>query len=181
MLQNLMIKKLTCLFAGIIALITAATAQTTDHLLLEAAIRKMQHSKEYTLNIARLMPEEKYTYCPTAAEMTFGEQLIHISSNLGWLSSAYLGGGEKPVTAAMKKARGKDEIIQVVNNTYAYAIQVLEKFPMAQLKDTVSFFAGPMNKLQIINLLNDHQTHHRGQLLVYLRLNGIKPPDYVGW
>jgi len=30
-------------------------------------------------------------------------------------------------------------------------------------------------------LLNDHQTHHRGQLVVYLRLNGIKPPAYIGW
>jgi uncharacterized damage-inducible protein DinB len=38
-----------------------------------------------------------------------------------------------------------------------------------------------MNKLQILNLLNDHQTHHRAQLIVYLRINGIKPPDYVGW
>jgi uncharacterized damage-inducible protein DinB len=38
-----------------------------------------------------------------------------------------------------------------------------------------------MNKLQIINLINDHQTHHRAQLLVYLRLKGVKPPEYVGW
>jgi hypothetical protein len=26
-----------------------------------------------------------------------------------------------------------------------------------------------------------HQTHHRGQLVVYLRLKGIKPPQYRGW
>ncbi|WP_374662973.1 DinB family protein [Parasegetibacter sp. NRK P23] len=38
-----------------------------------------------------------------------------------------------------------------------------------------------MSKLQIINLLSDHQTHHRGQLLVYLRLCGLTPPKYVGW
>lgn len=41
--------------------------------------------------------------------------------------------------------------------------------------------AGRMSKLQFINLLNDHQTHHRGQMMVYLRLNGIQPPEYMGW
>ncbi len=38
-----------------------------------------------------------------------------------------------------------------------------------------------MNKLQINNPMQDHQTHHRAQLLNYLRLNGIKPPAYIGW
>jgi uncharacterized damage-inducible protein DinB len=181
MQQKLIIKKFTSLLAGIIVFGFTATAQTTDKLFLEAANTKMRHSKEYTLKVARLMPEEKFTYRPTTGEMTFGEQLIHISSNLGWLSSAYLHGGENPVTSAAKKTVKKEEVIQIVNNTYDYAIGALEKFSMGQLKDSVSFFAGPMNKLQIINLINDHQTHHRGQLLVYLRLNGIKPPDYVGW
>jgi uncharacterized damage-inducible protein DinB len=30
-------------------------------------------------------------------------------------------------------------------------------------------------------LMHDHHTHHRGQIIVYLRLNGLKPPKYVGW
>ena len=51
----------------------------------------------------------------------------------------------------------------------------------AQLEEKVEFFAGPMNKRQILTLLNDHQTHHCGQLIVYLRLKGVKPPDYRGW
>lgn len=181
MQQKRMIKKLTSLVVALIAIIASSTAQTTDQLFLEAAIKKMRHSKVYTLKVAKLMPDEKFDFRPTSGEMTFGEQLIHISSNLGWLSSAYLRVGENPVSSAAKKATKKEEIIQVVTSTYDYVLEVLEKFEVAQLQDTVSFFAGPMNKLQIINLINDHQTHHRGQLLVYLRLNGIKPPDYVGW
>ncbi len=71
--------------------------------------------------------------------------------------------------------------MHTLSKTYDFALDVLQHFDLARLSDTVSFFAGPMNKLQIINLLNDHQTHHRAQMLVYLRLNGIKPPDYIGW
>ncbi len=127
------------------------------------------------------MPEEKYGFKPVPDEMSFGEQLLHLSSNLGWLCLSYLDGSENPVTKTDTKVQKKKEIISVLNKTYDYAINLLRRFEPAHLADTVSFFAGSMNKLQIINLLNDHQTHHRAQMLVYLRLNGIKPPDYVGW
>lgn len=129
------------------------------------------------------MPEANYSFKPTTGEMSFGEQLIHLSSNLGWLSSSYLlvKGEENPVTKLDTKVQKKEEIIQVLNKVYDYAISTLQNFNPATLADPVTFFAGPMNKLQVINLINDHQTHHRAQMLVYLRLNEIKPPDYVGW
>lgn len=41
--------------------------------------------------------------------------------------------------------------------------------------------AGPLTRRQILILMHDHQAHHIGQLIVYLRLKGIKPPGYVGW
>ncbi len=159
----------------------SAQAQKNDSLFLSAAIAKMQHAKEYTLKVANLLPQEKYSFSPIQGEMSFGEQLLHLSSNIGWLCSSYIGGSENPVSKADPKVQKKEEIISELNKVYDYAINTLQHFEPAHLSDTVSFFAGSMNKLQIINLLNDHQTHHRAQVLVYLRLNGIKPPDYVGW
>jgi uncharacterized damage-inducible protein DinB len=100
---------------------------------------------------------------------------------MGWLGSSYLSRSKNPSTEAYKNLRKKEEIIMVLNKTFDFALDVLKHFDGAHLSDTVTFFAGRMNKLQIINLLNDHQTHHRAQMLVYLRLNGIKPPEYVGW
>ena len=113
--------------------------------------------------------------------MSFGEQLMHLASNMGWLCTSYLGGSESPVSKTANKTLKKEYLLSQLNKTYDYAINILQHFETGHLADTVTFFAGPMNKLQIINLLNDHQTHHRAQLLVYLRLNGIKPPQYVGW
>lgn len=157
-------------------------AQSIDTLFIRAACTKLKTAAEYTLSVAQIMPAENYAFKPSADEMSFGRQLLHLSQNLGWLSSYYLNNEDKnPVRESDLKLQQKDSIIAVVNKTYKYALQILEHFPPDKLDDTVSFFAGPMNKLQIINLLNDHQTHHRGQLVVYLRLQGIKPPPYVGW
>jgi len=60
----------------------------------------------------------------------------------------------------------------------AKCVQALKE---ENLDEKVDFFAGEKNKLQILNLLQDHVTHHRGQLAVYLNLKGIKPPAYTGW
>lgn len=156
-------------------------AQTVDAVFLNANITKLKNAREYTLLVANAMPAEKYNYQPSKEEMEFGKQLLHISENLCWLSSSYLTGNKNPTTEADGRLTFKKDIIAVVTKAYDFAINTLQNFDTKALADTVKFFAGPMNKLQIINLLQDHQTHHRGQLLVYLRLNGIKPPDYVGW
>ncbi len=156
-------------------------AQSTDTLFLQAAIKKLHNAKAYTVKVAELMPDEFYQFRPAEQEMNFAEQLLHLSANLGWLSSSYLIDGQNPVQKSNMTTFRKDSVIAVVKKTYDYALRALEHFPPERLKEPVTFFSGPMNKLQIINLINDHQTHHRGQLLVYLRLKNIKPPDYVGW
>ena len=169
------------LFVVLLSFINTANAQKIDLLFLDAAIAKLQNSKEYTLKVANGMPEEKYGFKPVPDEMSFREQLLHIASNLNWLSSTYVTGSKSPVTKEATKVQKKEDIVEVLNKTYDYAIGALKSFEASRLADTVSFFAGPKTKLQIINLISDHQTHHRGQLLVYLRLNGVQPPDYVGW
>ena len=156
-------------------------AQKTEEAFLNAHISKLKNAQAYTLQVARSMPACKYDYQPSQEEMLFSRQLLHISENLCWLTSSYLSSNKNPLTDAEGKPTSKEEIIAVITKAYDYAIDALQNFPTNALNDTVKFFAGPMNKLQIINLLQDHQTHHRGQLMVYLRVNGIKPPEYVGW
>jgi uncharacterized damage-inducible protein DinB len=170
-----------CLITVLCCMFFSAQTQSVDTLFIQAAKKKLYNAREYTLKVAALMPAENYQFKPSVDEMNFGEQLLHISKNLGWLSSSYLKGEQNPVRNVDTKLHQKDSIIAIVSRVYDYALNALEYFPADHLKDTVSFFSGPMNNLQIINLINDHQTHHRGQLIVYLRMNGIKPPGYVGW
>lgn len=173
-------KLLGILIVGVL-FATACPAQNDGSLFLKSAIQKLKNSRDYTLKTAALMPAEKYDYKPSPEEMSFGAQLLHLCTNMGWLCTSFLGTEKNPVTTEDGKLQTKAEIQSVLIKTYAYAINTLEHFDKNKLAEPVTFFAGPMTRLQIINLLSDHQTHHRAQILVYLRLNGIKPPDYVGW
>lgn len=150
------------------------------------AVARLQHAKDYTLAVAELMPEDKYDFRPTKDEMSFAEQLLHLASRMTWLTSQYLfkETNEADPYKAPAAPFKKQEVMATVAQAYDYTIDKIKHFDVSHLTDSVYFEymnANRMSKLQFMNLLNDHQTHHRGQMMVYLRLNGITPPDYMGW
>jgi uncharacterized damage-inducible protein DinB len=154
-------------------------AQTTDSLLSQLSV-KWNNARMYALKIAEMMPEEFYDFKPVPEQMSFGKQVLHTAGNMNWLSSAYLFASKqnlKTDTAHLRKA----DIIRLLGLAYDSALVVHYRLKEKQLDEVVSFFAGPKTRRQILILMHDHQTHHIGQLIVYLRLKGIKPPDYVGW
>ena len=147
---------------------------------IDVFLEKWQNSKTYLLDVAKAMPEEKYTFKPTEREMTFGEQLLHIKGNMDWLSTSYFT-DEKYDKKKDDTKYSKEEIISMLEKSFDNVFENIKNSKPESLKEKVEFFAGPKTKLQILNLLQDHVTHHRGQLIVYLNLNEIVPPKYVGW
>ena len=167
-------------FLCFVLLSLSTEAQRVDSLYMDAAILKLRHAKEYTIKVAQMMPADKYEFKPSPEEMSFDQQLLHIAQPMQYLCKTYLNGSVNTIQIPDSNLN-KEATIKVLMAVYDYAIATLENFKPDHLSDTVSFFIKPMNKIQILNLLNDHQTHHRAQLVVYLRINGIKPPDYIGW
>jgi len=149
---------------------------------LDDARQKFNNAANYTLEVARLMPAEQYDFNPTADQETFQGQLIHILSNATWLSGGYL--TDQPFNIDWKEKEGltKDETLALLETTFAQIAQRLETVTLESLEEEVDFFTPQVrNKGQVLTLLNDHHTHHRGELMVYLRLQNIKPPRYRGW
>ncbi len=156
-----------------------AFAQTSDSLLNQLS-RKWLHAKTYVLNMAASMPDENYGFKPVAAVMSFQEQLLHLADNMNWLSGKYLFADStrqsKKISAMDKKA-----VLEYVSAAYDQALLSHHRINSSQLDEPVSFFSGPMTRRQILILMHDHQTHHAGELILYLRLKSIQPPAYVGW
>jgi uncharacterized damage-inducible protein DinB len=159
--------------------ICTVKAQSADSLQVELA-RKWVNSKAYALKLAALMPEEGYDFKAAPEEMSFREQLLHIAENMTWLSSSYLL-VDAPAKSTATQKLSKSAVLKILGNAYDLGLSAHMKMNAGQLDEKVKFFAGPMTRRQILILMHDHQTHHLGQLIVYLRLKGIKPPDYVGW
>ncbi len=152
-----------------------------SNLALKELEEKWKNSMDYTMKIAELMPDSLYGFKPTDEEMSFGEQLLHMGQNMTWLSQVYM------MNDTTFKKENKEQLFlaldikKEIEDAYALAMIAHKEMDINRLNDKMDFFAGPKTVRQIIHLMHDHATHHRGQLIVYLRLKGIKPPKYRGW
>ena len=164
----------------LILTISFSTLGFSQNETIDAFIEKWQNSKTYLMDIAKAMPEDKYNFKPTEREMSFGEQLLHIKENIDWLSTSYFT-NEDFDKKKDESTYSKQEIISMLEKSFDNVSEIIKETKPESLNEKVEFFAGPKTRLQILNLLQDHVTHHRGQLIVYLNLNEITPPKYVGW
>ncbi|MCC4212120.1 DinB family protein [Leeuwenhoekiella parthenopeia] len=162
----------------LILLLSLTTIQAQENLYKQAWLEKWQNSKAYLIAIAEEMPDSLYDYKPTEREMSFEEQLQHINGNMEWLATTYF---DKPEAEVSTATNSKERIIANLASSFDLIFETIKAYPEARFAEPVDFFAGEKSRLQILNLLQDHITHHRGQLIVYLNLNALKPPQYTGW
>lgn len=156
-------------------------AQQNDY--IKQYLERLENSKTYLMIIAENMPEDKYGYKATPESKSFAENFMHIGWAMDWHSQSLLGGREardwKTDTELRVAQKTKAEMIATIDRTFDATLKLIKNFDVEQLNDELDYFGLNRTKTQILMLLADHITHHRGQMLVYLRLNGIAPPRYV--
>ncbi len=149
------------------------------------------HSKQYTLKVAEAMPAEYYKYRPTDSVRTFGEQMTHIGMSTSMILHKFIKGEEMKMDMEanhkLEKSIGasKEQTIKLLNNAFDDAIKSVRDMDDKGLNNTFVFPFAP-DKPELTNeqgflFLRDHITHHRGQAIIYLRMKGIKPPQYSGF
>lgn len=163
--------------------VTIAGIAQTNQMLIESHLIKFKNAKTYTLSIAEKLDADKFDFKPVKEEMSFKEQLIHIGENIYWLSSTYIKEETNPIKTNKNRARemNKEQVLEFVASAYDYALKAMSEMDEKTLSKEFNWSGGKMNKFQFLNLIQDHQSHHVGQLIVYLRLNNITPLKYIGW
>jgi uncharacterized damage-inducible protein DinB len=136
-------------------------------------------SKEYTREFAEAMPDDKYGFKPTEEVWSFAEQLLHLAGVNYWFF-ATLKGEKPPKSEKDLKAKGtaKKDVISMLEESFKYGDGFVEGLTDKIAHEEITRGKNKMAKWKIILFCVDHITHHRGQMVVYLRLNGIKPPQY---
>lgn len=156
-------------------------AQKTN--FIKEYLERLENSKKYLIVVAEHMPEEKYDFKATLESMSFAENLMHIGWAMDWHSQSVLGNREArdwdTDTELKVDNKSKQEMIAAIEKTFDDTIAFISNFDTNKLEERVDYFGLDRTKRQILLLLSDHITHHRGQMIVYLRLNGLNPPRYV--
>ena len=147
--------------------------------------RAMKGVESEFVPAAEAMPEDKYTYAPSSGEFkgvrTFAQQVKHVAAVNYLVASDML--GEKPPVelggeSGPDSIKTKAEIVKFLKDSFAYAHKaagaINEQNQVEAIKNP--FGEGTATRLGLATLIVAHCFDHYGQMVVYLRSNGIVPP-----
>ncbi len=134
---------------------------------------------------AAAMPEDKYGFAPTAGEFkgvrTFAQQVKHVAAVNYMVAAAILGekpplelGGENGPDTIKSKA----EIVKFAKDSFAYAHKAVATITAENAVGEIKspFGEGKVTRLGMATVFAWHGFDHYGQMVEYLRMNGIVPP-----
>jgi hypothetical protein len=144
-------------------------------------ISDLERNRAAVLAYISAMPDSATGYRPTPGVRTFAEQFDHIvSTNLDVAALALRGLKASPALGdSAKYLHDKAALRQYADTTYGYLLAALRQASPAQLKKPVALYGQPPQPAaRLAQLTFEHSVWTLGQLVPYLRLNGVTPPEY---
>jgi uncharacterized damage-inducible protein DinB len=137
-----------------------------------------ERTKTLVLGLVNAMPDDKWSFKATPAQQTFAERALHVA-DIDTKLLTTLGGKTPAPSAVNMKAMTKAEVIAALQASFDYGSALLKEFNDQQLAERIASmpFLGPTaSRVKVIYFSMQHTNDIYGQLVVYLRLNGITPP-----
>jgi uncharacterized damage-inducible protein DinB len=168
----------------LLAISIPTQAQTTQKDIL---IKHWKTSGDFTVAVASAMPADGYTFRPTPPEMSFGELMAHIAA-LDRNACANASGLTPPALPAKIEAWvqntekvevDRETAVQFIKGSFEFCNKAIADMPASRMDSVVGPPKRNMTGFEWLWSYFTHTAHHRGQAEVYLRLKGIKPPEYA--
>jgi uncharacterized damage-inducible protein DinB len=139
------------------------------------ALKHLKTSRDFTLKVADQMPEASYDFKLTPPQMSFAEQMVHLSQALTVFTAPFSGEEAKPGKPA---SLNKKDVLAFVKKSFDSAIDQVSKLTPDQISKTYKSEEGTLTGLELLMAMLDHNTHHRASAEMYLRAKGITPAEY---
>jgi DinB family len=193
------VKKLATYFAlaTFTCLTCSASAQAiTGDQIKAQFLKDWQRAKAYTLDYLNTMPADKYSFRPVDSIRSFAEQMLHLAWDNVFLNMVATGkkidwvpgqkfnwhDGEKidwpdGYLENSSTAQGKDSVVYYVSKSYDIALQYIKRLDPSKFGEITGMRNITDTRYAWLLKAFEHQTHHRGQTTIYIRLVGVKPPN----
>ena len=146
----------------------------------EALVKEWTRARDYTKEYLDAMPEDGLSFKPTADIRSFAEQMLHLAAGNYGLAARALG-ITNPMQGKdlekMTELHTKAALTKAVMESYDFVIGGIKATADAKYDERISAAGFNRPRIQVLGAAFEHQTHHRGQTTIYLRLKGVKPPQ----
>ena len=134
---------------------------------------------EEVVSAAEAMPADKYNFAPTSGDFkgvrTFAQQITHVAEAQYFFFGGF---GIKPTIdpKSLDKLTSKDDIVKAVKDSFAFAHQATLTMTPENAFEEIQERDGTNTRASITAFSIGHTENHYGQMIEYLRMNGIIPP-----
>jgi len=164
--------------AFLVTMLMFAASATYAQFSKTEMVAEWRRAKEYTKEYLDAMPADGYGFKPTKEIRSYAQQMLHLAdANFFFASTA--SGKKMPIQASAEKtvAPEKEAVIKTVMESYDFVIESLESVAPDKMGEKVKLEGQEVSRSGAFGKAFEHQTHHRGQCTIYLRLKGVTPPQ----
>lgn len=184
-------RKLSCLAICVLALAAMSAGQEnkkkmeehrTVTQVLDHSVTNMEHE---FVSAAEAMPEDKFGFAPSDGEFksvrTFAEQIKHVAA-VNYIFGAAILSEKVPVDVGDESGpasvKTKAEVMNYLKDSFVYVHKAMQTINEKNLVDPLKspFGEGSITRLGVATSVTAHGFDHYGQMVEYLRMNGIVPP-----
>jgi uncharacterized damage-inducible protein DinB len=171
----------------------ASASPSTPATIASSIDREISIVEKEVLEAAEAMPEDKFEFSPEKLNLpgsdykgvrTFGQQLKHIAASNYLIWSPIT--GEKPPDnvndgKGPDNMKAKADIIKFLKDSFAFGHKAVATLNSSNLIEPITSSSGrPTTRLFLGTFAPAHCFDHYGQMIEYLRMNGIVPPSSRG-
>ncbi len=155
----------------------AAVPASAAEGFVEELKAQWESSRRQIVAIAEAVPQDKYDYKPTPEVRTFREIILHVvGENLSWME--IVGGVPQPGEyTRFDHLTAREDVLKAVAEYFDYGTKVLADMTDQEAMGTVIRRNRTMPRWVIVIQAIGHSKEHYGNMVTYLRLNGMVPPS----
>src|SRR5579864_9234076 len=172
--------KTTLVIPALLLLAASAAAQTTPPPTkdpVRSALRDILPGRQKnTVAAVEAMPADKFSYKPTADQMTFGHLVTHmVESN--YLLCGRATAVSAPKVEGVKDTDPKDKLVTALKASFDFCSEALGKMDDSKLGEMTEGFGGKqVTRAWFSLVVASAWADHYGAAAMYLRANGLLPP-----
>ena len=173
------------LLAGAIALAAFSVsngpvaAQAADPTM--ASVKAIYESvKGYITKAAAQVPEDKYKYQPTKEVRTMGQLFGHIANASALFCNTAGGMNAGGPASDAEKMTSKAELQKALAAGFAACDHAFGMINAKSASETVTLFGQTHSRLGAMAFNNAHLYERYGNIVTYMRINGMVPPSSAG-
>lgn len=147
--------------------------------LREVLINGYEQHRAMDTAYVRAVPDSalRWSYSPDVRD--YARQIQHIAIDFTNFIARGVAGEEPPSLGdTAVYLNDKDELVGAVNESYDYVLDLLQGMSADEFLETTELFGQQMGKWHVFVFGLQHADWTRGQLVPYLRMNGVEPPSW---